>query len=46
MIETTPSTDFLAALATAVATGLGALPFLFVRRMSARWTACWPMSTC
>jgi ZIP family zinc transporter len=28
---------FLAALATAVATGLGALPFLFVPRMSRRW---------
>lgn len=28
---------FLYALATAVATGLGALPFLFVRRMSRRW---------
>jgi len=28
---------FLAALATACATGLGALPFLFVPRMSRRW---------
>ncbi|MDX1622982.1 MAG: ZIP family metal transporter [Gemmatimonadota bacterium] len=28
---------FLYALATAVATGLGAIPFLFVRRMSRRW---------
>lgn len=28
---------FLAALGTAVATGLGALPFLFVREMSRRW---------
>lgn len=30
---------FFAALATAVATGLGALPFLFVREMSRRWLA-------
>jgi zinc transporter ZupT len=30
-------TVFLAALATAVATGLGALPFLFVPHMSRRW---------
>lgn len=28
---------FLAALGTALATGLGALPFLFVREMSRRW---------
>ncbi len=39
MIETTPFTVFIAALITAVATGLGALPFLFVRRMSSRWEA-------
>ena len=30
---------FLAALGTALATGLGALPFLFLRDMSARWIA-------
>ena len=28
---------FLAALVTALATGLGALPFVFVRRMSEAW---------
>jgi len=39
MLETTPFAVFLAALATAVATGLGALPFLMVRHMSARWEA-------
>jgi zinc transporter ZupT len=39
MIETTPFTVFLAALATALATGLGALPFVVVRHMSARWEA-------
>jgi zinc transporter ZupT len=39
MIETTPFTVFLAALVTALATGVGALPFLVVREMSARWEA-------
>lgn len=36
-MEPTVATVFLAALATALATGLGALPFLFVRETSARW---------
>ena len=36
-VETTPLAVFLYALATAAATGLGALPLLFVRRMSPRW---------
>jgi len=39
MIETSVWTVFLAALATALATGLGALPFLFVHHMSRRWEA-------
>ncbi|RDD61518.1 ZIP family metal transporter [Ferruginivarius sediminum] len=39
MIETSVWTVFIAALITAVATGLGALPFLFVRDMSRRWEA-------
>lgn len=39
MLETTTFTVFLAALATALATGLGAVPFLFVRDMSRRWEA-------
>ncbi|HET6522372.1 MAG TPA: ZIP family metal transporter [Geminicoccaceae bacterium] len=37
MLAVNAWTVFLAALVTAVATGLGALPFLFVRRMSRRW---------
>jgi zinc transporter ZupT len=39
MIETSLWTVFFAALATAIATGLGALPFLVVRDMSRRWEA-------
>lgn len=39
IIETTPLTVFLAALATAIATGFGALPFLFVKHVSSRWEA-------
>jgi zinc transporter ZupT len=39
MASSTVLVVFLAALATAVATGLGALPFLFVPRMGARWVA-------
>lgn len=39
MIETTLLTVFIAALITAIATGLGAMPFLFVRDMSRRWEA-------
>ncbi len=30
-------TTFLAALLTDLATGLGALPFIFVRNLSRRW---------
>ena len=36
-MEPTALTVFLAALVTALATGLGALPFVAVRRTSARW---------
>lgn len=39
MIETSVWTVFIAALITAIATGLGALPFLVVKRMTLRWTA-------
>lgn len=39
MIETSVWTVFVAALATALATGLGALPFLFVQILSRRWEA-------
>lgn len=39
MLDTTLWTVFLAALATALATGLGALPFLVVQRMSRHWEA-------
>ena len=35
----TPLTVFVFALATALATGLGALPFLFFRKMSRTWLA-------
>ena len=36
-LETSALTVFLYALLTAVATGFGVLPFLFVKRMPARW---------
>jgi len=39
MIETSVWTVFVAALLTALATGLGALPFLVVRHMTKRWEA-------
>jgi zinc transporter ZupT len=35
----TPGTVFIFALVTAAATGLGALPFLFLRRMTRTWLA-------
>ena len=39
MIETSVWTVFVAALITALATGLGALPFLVVRNLTRRWEA-------
>ena len=36
-METTPLTVFFYALLTAVATGVGALPFLFFKKISKRW---------
>lgn len=39
MFESTTMLVFIAALITAIATGLGALPFLFVRKISKRWMA-------
>jgi zinc transporter ZupT len=39
MLETSVWTVFVAALITALATGLGALPFLVVRNMTKRWEA-------
>jgi zinc transporter ZupT len=39
MLETSVWTVFVAALITALATGLGALPFLVVRDMTKRWEA-------
>ncbi len=39
MIEPTVIIVFLAALVTAIATGLGALPLLMAKHMSARWLA-------
>lgn len=39
MIETSVWTVFVAALITALATGLGALPFLVVRGLTKRWEA-------
>ena len=39
MIETPVLVVFLAALVTAVATGLGALPLLAAKHLSARWLA-------
>jgi zinc transporter ZupT len=39
MLETSVWTVFVAALITALATGLGALPFLVVRHMTKRWEA-------
>lgn len=38
-METSVWTVFVAALITALATGLGAVPFLFVKSMSRRWEA-------
>ena len=37
MNESTVLVVFVAALLTAIATGIGALPFLFVREISKRW---------
>jgi ZIP family zinc transporter len=39
MLETTVWTVLIAATATAIATGLGALPFLFVHKMSLYWVS-------
>lgn len=39
MLEMTTWAVFMAAMATALATGLGALPFAFVRNMPARWVS-------
>jgi zinc transporter ZupT len=39
MLDTSVWTVFVAALITALATGLGALPFLVVRHMTKRWEA-------
>ena len=39
MLESPVVLVFLAALVTAIATGVGALPFLFIRQLSKRWSS-------